>query len=52
MFRLNVDGIPGSEALEVPVLARDSLYLFVEVTVDPDQPLSPKSIYYRREVTD
>lgn len=40
MFRLNVDGIPGSEALEVPILAGDSLYLFVEVTVDPDQPLS------------
>lgn len=40
MFRLNVDGIPGSEVREVPILAGDSLYLFVEVTVDPDQPLS------------
>ncbi len=40
MFRLNVDGIPGPESLEVPVLARDSLHVFIEVTVDPDQPLS------------
>ena len=40
MFRLNVDGIPGSRATEVPVLANDSVHLFVEVTVDPDQPLS------------
>lgn len=40
MFRLNVDGVPGNRATEVPVLANDSVHLFVEVTVDPDQPLS------------
>ena len=40
MFRLNVDGTPGNQIEEVPILARDSLYIFVEVTVDPDQPVS------------
>lgn len=40
MFRLNIDGVPGNEAEEIPLLAQDSLYIFVEVTVDPDQPLS------------
>ena len=40
MFRLNVDGIPGNEATEIPILANDSVHVFVEVTVDPDQPLS------------
>jgi len=40
MFRLNVDGTPGSIATEVPILAGDSLFLFLEVTVDPDQPVS------------
>ena len=40
MFRLNVDGTPGSAVEEIPILARDSLFLFVEVTVDPDQPVS------------
>ena len=39
-FRINVDGLPGLEHREIPVLANDSLYVFVEVTVDPDQPLS------------
>lgn len=39
-FRINVDGIPGNEAEEVIVYAEDSIYVFVEVTVDPDQPLS------------
>ncbi|MEM1322107.1 MAG: hypothetical protein AAGG75_17735 [Bacteroidota bacterium] len=40
MFRLNIDGDPGSEAEEVKIPANDSLYIFGEVTVDPDQPLS------------
>jgi len=39
-FRMNVDGIPGSEVTDVEVAANDSLYVFTEVTVDPDQPLS------------
>ena len=39
-WRLNVDGIPGNVQEEVEVLANDSIYLFAEVTIDPNQPLS------------
>lgn len=39
-FRLNVDGIPGKVVEEVEIFANDSIYVFAEVTVDPDQPLS------------
>ncbi len=40
MFRLNVDGIPGHEVNDVLIKAHDSIYVFADVTVDPDQPLS------------
>jgi len=40
MFRLNVDGTPGGEVKDVEVLGNDSVYVFAEVTVDPDQPRS------------
>jgi len=39
-FRLNVDGIPGDDVEQVVVNAKDSIYVFADVTVDPDQPLS------------
>ena len=39
-FRLNVDGIPGNEVKNIQILPNDSIYIFSEVTVDPDQPLS------------
>ncbi len=39
-FRMNVDGIPGNEVEQVEVYANDSIYVFVEVTIDPDQPES------------
>ena len=38
-FRINVDGLPG-EGEEVIIWDRDSIWVFVEVTIDPDQPLS------------
>lgn len=50
MFRLNVDGSPGSVAEEIPILARDSLFLFVEVTVDPDQPVSASPFVLEEEL--
>ncbi|MEO1012871.1 MAG: choice-of-anchor Q domain-containing protein [Bacteroidota bacterium] len=31
-YRLNVDGAAGKEFLDIPILARDSLYIFVETT--------------------
>jgi len=39
-FRMNVDGIPSNDQTNVQVGAQDSIYIFAEVTIDPDQPLS------------
>ncbi|MBR9922538.1 MAG: hypothetical protein GYB31_17005 [Bacteroidetes bacterium] len=39
-FRLNVDGVPGTEVDEWIIEPNDSLYIFAEVTIDPDEPLS------------
>lgn len=33
-FRLNIDGIPGKSFNEVELLAKDSMYIFVETTID------------------
>ena len=33
-YRLNVDGIPGREFVNIPILAQDSLFIFVETTYD------------------
>ena len=35
-FRLNINGDPTNEAYEVEIPARDSIYIFVEVTIDPN----------------
>jgi len=35
-FRLNINGTLSNEAYEVEVPARDSLFIFVEVTIDPN----------------
>lgn len=40
-FRLNVDGIPGKSFENVDIPAEDSLFIFVEVTVDPNNQNSP-----------
>ncbi len=39
-FRINIDGLPTNEATNVEIAGNDSLYIFAEVTVDPDNPLS------------
>jgi len=39
-FRINVDGVPGNSINDVEILANDSLYIFAEVTIDPNMPLS------------
>ena len=39
-FRINVDGIAGLIVNDVEILGKDSIYVFAEVTIDPDQPLS------------
>lgn len=33
-YRLNVDGIPGKEFRDIDILAKDSIYIFVETTID------------------
>lgn len=39
-FRFNIDGVPGSEVTDLEIPPQDSIYIFGEVTVDPDQDLS------------
>ncbi len=39
-FRLNVDGFAQNDAKNIRIEANDSIYVFVEVTIDPDNPLS------------
>lgn len=36
VFRLNIDGVPGSSAVNVEIPPKDSLYIFIEVTLDPN----------------
>lgn len=40
-FRINIDGIPGISHKDVEIPANDSLFAFVEVTVDPNNQNSP-----------
>lgn len=35
-FRMNVDGDPGTEFHDIEIPPKDSLYIFIEVTVDPN----------------
>lgn len=43
-FKLNVDGIPGKEVEEVRIGPSDSIFVFVEVTVDPNGGNTPMVI--------
>ncbi len=49
-FRLNIDGTPTNSARELTILPNDSLWIFVEVTVDPDMPLSISPFVITEEV--
>lgn len=40
IFRMNVDGDPGNDIEGAEILANDSIWVFMEVTINPDQPLS------------
>lgn len=40
-FRLNIDGVAGNEATDVEIGPKDSIYIFVEVTVDPNNLNNP-----------
>lgn len=39
-FRLNVDGLPGNIHEQIDVAPQDSLYIFAEVTINPNAPPS------------
>jgi len=41
LYRLNVDGIPGKQFQNVEILAKDSMYVFVETTIDFNQVTNP-----------
>ena len=40
-YRLNVDGIPGKSFENIDILANDSIFIFVEATIDFNQVVNP-----------
>ncbi|HRG89502.1 MAG TPA: hypothetical protein PLW44_10815 [Chitinophagales bacterium] len=40
-FRMNVDGVNGDQFTNIEIPARDSIYVFVEVTVNPNSNTAP-----------
>ena len=44
-FRINVDGVNGTEFKNVDIPAHDSLYVFVEVTIQPNSANNPFVIF-------
>lgn len=40
-FRMNVDGVSGYKLTDVEIPANDSIYIFVEVTIDPNAGTGP-----------
>lgn len=40
VFRFNADGLKGPEVKNIEIGSRDSVYIFVEATINPDLPLS------------
>ena len=50
MFDLNVDGIPGNDIPDLEIGGGDSMYVFVQVTIDPNQPLSVSPFVIEEQV--
>ena len=50
-FRLNIDGNPVNSDTEVEILPNDSIYIFAEVTIDPDEPLTSSPFFIEDRVT-
>lgn len=44
-FRINVDGLPATSFSDIEIAPKDSMYIFVEVTVDPNAANLPFVIY-------
>jgi hypothetical protein len=49
-FRLNVDGYTGTVIRDIEILPEDSIYVFVEATIDPDQPVSVSPFILEAEI--
>lgn len=50
-YRLNVDGVPGKIFHDVEILAKDSIYIFVETTFDINNiPSSPNEFIYTDQI--
>ncbi len=39
-FNLNIDGLPGDSQRDIEIAPHDSLYVFAEVVINPNQPVS------------
>lgn len=44
-YRLNIDGMPGKEFQNIEILAKDSMYIFVETTIDINNFPNPDGNY-------
>jgi hypothetical protein len=51
-YRLNVDGIPGKQFEDVEILAKDSIFVFVETTIPFDQITDPDFMYRDKIIFD
>jgi len=49
-FRINVDGISGTMLSDIDIPPSDSIWLFAEVTVDPDMPVSESPFVITEQV--
>ncbi len=49
-FRMNINGWMGKEITDVEILPHDSIYVFVEVTIDPDQPPSVSPFIFTEDL--
>lgn len=49
-FRINADGIQGPLVEDTRIEPNDSIYVFTEVTIDPDMPLSVSPFFIERQV--
>lgn len=49
-FNLNIDGIAGDSQTDIEIAPHDSLYVFAEVTINPDQPVSASPFVISEDV--
>ena len=49
-FRLNADGFSGQDLKDIRIEPNDSIYVFAEVTIDPDNPLSISPFFIEENI--